>query len=411
MRQRKQAPMHMESDNQRRSRGWADIGLIALAMVAITVIHYQTSYEKTEYHAFTGLLYYIPIIIAAFRFGIKGGVAAGLVTSVLFAPYIIAHADKLSPELTVKVLDVLLYNGIGWVTGLLAEAEKRQKRRYLEALANMRVLNRQLQERAETIARINAELEQRVREKNLLEEQVRRADKLAALGVLVAGVAHELRNPLGILKGSVQVMARELGDIPAVKEYTDVFTEECTRMQRTVDAFLAFARPSPPHMRVTDINAVAADALKFMEPLARRHNIALNADLDPGLPLLQADAEQLRQVFVNLALNSVQAMAGGGEINVTSRREGRFALVVFADTGPGIPEDKLPHIFDPFFTTKDGGTGLGLAVAHRIIDAHGGVIEATSAQGRGTVIRVYLPLPDDENLRSGEQIHGDVADH
>lgn len=400
-----------------QSRALMEGGLIALAMLIITVIHYQTGYEKTEYHAFSGLLYYIPIIVAAFRFGLKGGVTAALIASALFAPYLIVHADQLSPTLTVRILDVLLYNAIGLVTGLLVEAEQRQKRRYLTALAELQVLNRRLQERADTIARINAELAQRVREKKILEEQVRRADKLTALGVLVAGVAHELRNPLGILKGTAQVMAGEFGDIPTIKEYTDVFTEECARMQRTVDTFLRFARPSPLHRVLTDVNAVAAAALKLMAPFGKQYNITFRTDFDPALPPLPADAEQLRQVFVNLALNSVQAMPAGGAIDITSRREGRFALVTLADSGPGIPPDKLARIFDPFFTTKDSGTGLGLAVAHRIIDAHGGAIAAESTAGHGTIMRVYLPLsaseelPDAENYGHGEGKNGDNFGH
>mgnify|MGYP000865070532 FL=1 len=356
----------------------ADLGKIFLIVCAISVMHYYTSYTSTEFHAFSALLYYIPIIFAAFRFGLKGGAWTGFLVSLIYAPYLIWHRAQLPAELVIKVLDVLLYNGIGWITGILVEAEHKQKRRYLHAV--------------EQLKRANEELEQKIREKSELEEQVRRADKLAALGVLVSGVAHELRNPLGILKATIQVMERELGANAPVREFVSVFKEEVERMNNAIQEFLDFARPSAPQFAEVAVNEIVAEVVQFTRKYLEQRHIVIRSVLADGLPAIYADKKQIRQVFMNLVLNGAAAIKAAGGLEIYSEPLDHYIRVRFKDTGCGIPAENLTRIFDPFFTTKDAGTGLGLAVAHRIVDAHCGFIEVVSEAGQGAEFSVYLPI-------------------
>lgn len=364
---------------ENRSR-YIDIALISGMVLPITIMHYYTSFSRTEYHAFSSILYYIPIIFAAFRFGLKGGAITGFLVSVIYAPYLIWYREHLSPELVIKVLDVLLYNGIGWITGTLVEAEHQQKRKYLQAVE-------QLQE-------ANKELEQKIREQRELEEQVRRADKLAALGVLVSGVAHELRNPLGILKATVQVMESELGDNPAVNEFTTVVKEETDRMNNVIQEFLDFARPSAPRLEMADLNAILNEVVQFTRKYLDQRNIVMRKTDDAELPPVYVDRKQIRQVFINLIINSAAAIEGEGVIDLSVGHNNRYVCVKFQDTGHGIAQENIDRIFDPFFTTKNTGTGLGLAVVHRIIDSHAGFIEVESQVDKGTEFRIFLPLGD-----------------
>jgi two-component system, NtrC family, sensor histidine kinase HydH len=359
-----------------------DLTLITSMVILITLMHYHTSYTSTEYHAFSAILYFIPIIYAAFRFGLKGGAVAGLLVSIIYAPYLIWNREHLAPALVIRVLDVLLYNGIGWITGALVEAEHKQKRRYLQAVGELK--------------KTNQELEQKIREKSELEEQVRRADKLSALGLLVSGVAHELRNPLGILKATVQVMEAEVGDNPTVKEFTGVVKEEADRMNNIIQEFLDFARPSTPQLEMVDINTVLHEVLQFTCKYLDQRNITISKNFDATLPPVCVDRKQMRQVFINLILNGAAAIQGEGTITVTSGYDARYLLLKFSDTGCGIPPENLGRIFDPFFTTKDTGTGLGLAVVHRIIDSHTGFIEVDSSVGQGTEFTIHIPLNPSE---------------
>jgi two-component system, NtrC family, sensor histidine kinase HydH len=365
-------------ENMENRQRYVDIALISCMVLPVTIMHYYTSYSRTEYHAFSSLLYYIPIIFAAFRFGLKGGAITGLLVSVIYAPYLILYREHLSPELTIKVLDVLLYNGIGWITGTLVEAEHQQKRKYLHAVEQLREVNR--------------ELEQKIREKGELEEQIRRADKLAALGLLVSGVAHELRNPMGILRATVQVMESELGDNPTVKEFTAVVKEETDRMNNVIQEFLDFARPSAPRLEMADLNAILNEVMQFTRKYLDQRNIVMRKTSDTELPLVYVDRKQIRQVFINLIINSAAAIEHEGVIELSAGYNNRYVFVKFHDTGRGISLENISRIFDPFFTTKDTGTGLGLAVVHRIIDSHAGFIEVESQLDKGTEFRIFLPF-------------------
>ncbi len=232
-----------------------------------------------------------------------------------------------------------------------------------------------------------------VSEVKALTDQLIRADRLAAMGELTAGVAHEVRNPLGIIRASVQLVEESGCERERVLEATSVIKQEIDRLDRVIKALLDFGRPSKPHLFVTDIGEVIEDVVLFTRRFAGQSNVSISAVEMKGLPCVMADADQLKQVFVNLISNAVQAMGrGGGAIEIRGFADEGFVSIAVSDSGPGIAQQDLKKVFDPFYSTRDEGTGLGLTIVHRILDEHDGHIEVTSTLGAGTTFTVSVPI-------------------
>jgi PAS domain S-box-containing protein len=224
-----------------------------------------------------------------------------------------------------------------------------------------------------------------------LEQQSRRNQRLASLGTMAAGIAHEIRNPLGCIRGASQLLAREIPGEKRLKDYLDVIVKEVDRLDRTVKQLLDFARPSKTEMVKTDIVSVIEEALRLLSANPMKANYNVIKKLPPSILNIKADGAHLTQVFLNLFLNALEAMPDGGTLTVTVREERVFpeaatrgVTVEISDTGCGMSPQVLEQLFTPFFTTREEGTGLGLALSHRIIQEHGGTIDVTSQEGRGT---------------------------
>lgn len=231
-----------------------------------------------------------------------------------------------------------------------------------------------------------------VSEVKALTDHLIRADRLAALGELTAGVAHEVRNPLGIIRASVQLVEDVHADPQRVREATRVIKQEIDRLDKVIKALLDFGRPSAPTLRPTNIEDVIADVVLFTRRFAGQAQVDIQTEYAASTPFVSGDADQLKQVFVNLVSNAVQAMEeSGGTIKVRVWDDDGFVFVSVADTGRGIPAEDLGKIFDPFYSTRDDGTGLGLTIVHRIVDQHGGRIDVESSPGSGTRFTVALP--------------------
>ena len=241
----------------------------------------------------------------------------------------------------------------------------------------------------------------RVRE---LEEQLQRSDRLAALGILAAGMAHEVRNPLVGVRAAAQLMEREPGFPSSLREFTGIIIREVDRLNRLVDGLLAFAGRRPLRLLPCNVNQIVEEALRLESAGLQGGGVGVLRKYDPEVPAVAGDPDRLLQVFLNLIRNGTEAMAGGGgELAVRTRFErlapqcgGRAAAVVeIADRGAGIPPEIQGKLFNPFFTTKHRGTGLGLPISQRIVEEHGGAIEVQSQMGQGTVFRVLLPIATD----------------
>lgn len=235
-----------------------------------------------------------------------------------------------------------------------------------------------------------------ITEVSRLELQLRRADKLAALGTLASGVAHEVKNPLYAVNLNLHLLAVELeSSHPSqgeIKGYLDILRSEIQRIHRIVENFLRFSRPSLPEVKPLDLNALIERILSLVAFEAADHGITIETHLDPTLDSVPADEGQLTQVLLNLVINAVQAMPSGGTLTVSTQHENGRAHVTVKDTGEGIKPEVLPHVFDPYFTTRPSGAGLGLAITHRIVEGHRGAIDVESTAGEGTTMTVRLPL-------------------
>jgi two-component system nitrogen regulation sensor histidine kinase GlnL len=239
-----------------------------------------------------------------------------------------------------------------------------------------------------------------------LENEVRRGETLAAAGRMAVGVAHEIRNPLGAIRGAVQLLARELGPEPRLAEYTDVLLKEVDRVNRIIETLLDLGRPVQLRRVPLNLHQILERVILLTEESARAAGVTVVRRYDPSLPPILGDEDRLLQVFHNLVGNAVDAMKRGGRLTLSTRVSlnplyGKMDLgggqrtmveVAMTDEGGGIPEAARARIFDPFFTTKDRGLGLGLAICHRILEEHRGAIHVESAEGRGTTVTCFLPI-------------------
>ncbi len=225
-----------------------------------------------------------------------------------------------------------------------------------------------------------------------LEEEVARSRRLASLGSLAAGVAHEIRNPLSSIKGFATWFRERCRDNPEGRETAEVMIREVDRLNRVITQLLEFARPLTMNRVPTPLPAVIRHALKMVEGEARKKGVALETDLSAEIGEIPLDADRMTQVFLNLCLNAIAAMEAGGVLRVSlARRDERTVRITVADTGIGIPKEDLPRVFDPYFTTRSSGTGLGLAIVQKIVEAHGGEVRLESKPGKGTTVTVLLP--------------------
>jgi signal transduction histidine kinase len=252
-------------------------------------------------------------------------------------------------------------------------------------------MSARLEERRAENQRLIASLEERVAQKT---REVLRADRLATLGGIAAGFAHEIGNSLNVIRGFSSVAARELPAESPVKEDVDAIRREVGRAASLIERFLVFARARTVHPHPQPIEPIVREAAEVVGPAAAQASVERVVEFQPDLPLVDADAELLRQAFLNLCVNAIQAMqerSGGGRLTVRALRDGDGVAVEISDTGPGIDAETRAHIFEPFFTTKAAGTGLGLAIVRQAAEAHGGTVEVESAPGAGAKFRIRLP--------------------
>ncbi len=239
-----------------------------------------------------------------------------------------------------------------------------------------------------------------------LKERMRRSDRLATLGMIAAGIAHEIKNPLVGIRGAAQLMQSELRSGPGkgLDEYIDVILKEADRLNGVLEGILDFTRVKPLEMKGHNVHSILDRVLLLNEEIVRRSSVVLSRSYDPSLPDIMGSQDQLVQVFLNIIKNAVEAMPKGGKLTLLTRmsdlfttvqtdgRKYRLMVVKVSDTGSGIMQEHLQNIFTPFFTTKDRGVGLGLALSYQIVQEHLGTIRVESGANEGTTFSVYLPL-------------------
>lgn len=234
-----------------------------------------------------------------------------------------------------------------------------------------------------------------IRQKKELEEtysELARRERMAEIGNFSMMIAHELKNPLGIIKGSVDIISKEGVKAKVRRTMVEYIQDEVKRLNRLVEDFLSFARPNPAHKSLVDINQVITKMVNLLPlPEFKEKDIALNLQLSKEIPEVNVDEHQIYQTLLNLFNNAIQAIPKGGEITLQTETAQNGILITIMDNGIGIPDEEKEKVFEPFFTKKERGTGLGLAVVKKIIDNHQGEIKVTDREGGGTVFSIWLP--------------------
>jgi two-component system sensor histidine kinase HydH len=317
------------------------------AVVVLSVGHYMAPTHDPFWHDLFRRLYYLPIILAGFRFGLRGGLVASVAVSILFLPHVLMTRAMLPRQASEAVFEIPLYLIVGVVTGILSDRQRQ---------AN---------------------------------DSLRRAERLKTLGEMAAGMAHEVKNPLAAIRSSAQMLTGRLSGKEA--ELAQIVVSEVDRLNRVVNEFLDYARPAPLKREPVLLSGLMDSCLELLAPVVKQAGVAVRRAYPEHEHKVNADPGRLRQVFLNLLLNAVQAMHAGGELALDLKQVSGGTRVVVRDSGPGIPADKLRQVFEPFFSTKPGGTGLGLPIAQRIVSEHGGQLLLESMSGKGTTATVILP--------------------
>jgi len=267
-------------------------------------------------------------------------------------------------------------------------------RSFNEMTTNLKTARDQLETWAHTL---ETKVDERTRELQRMQAQLIRSEKLASLGEIVAGIAHELNNPLTGVLVLASLLEKEKDIDPESREDLRVIVHETQRCARIVKGLLEFSRETTPQKVPSDLHQIMEKSLALIGTQSIFHDVRIEKAYDPEIPPAMVDPNQLEQVFINILLNAAQAMSGGGTLGIATRTTGSDLEVIIRDTGAGIPQEHLRRIFDPFFTTKEKGTGLGLAVSYGIVENHGGAIEVESTVGVGTTFTIRFPAPGQDS--------------
>ncbi|MGQ9733091.1 MAG: sensor histidine kinase [Candidatus Zipacnadales bacterium] len=352
--------------------------LLVADMLLITGIIYAAGGVCNEYY----LLYYLPILQASIRLNFRDAIASALLSSGLYALIgFVRGPDTIVP--TSAQLRAGTFAASAVFMAAFFALLSREARTHLQRSLEMAELAAALSEK-------NRELEEKTRALAEAQESLLRSERLAAIGELAASVGHELRNPLGVIRNAVYCLNTQFATHDAtMREMLSLMDNEVSRCDRTISALLDFARPQQGVPEPVDINSVVIECLE-VEPTPA--GITVSLELQPDLPLAQADRHQVGQIFGNLISNAYQAMGDSGTLRVRSAMEPdeRTILVEFTDNGPGIAPENIDRIFDPLFTTKAKGIGLGLVVCKRLVERQGGTLSVRSTLGEGATFTVRL---------------------
>ncbi|MBI4763163.1 MAG: GHKL domain-containing protein [Deltaproteobacteria bacterium] len=234
-------------------------------------------------------------------------------------------------------------------------------------------------------------MERKAQEQKRLEDKLHQAERMASLGEMIASVSHEIKNPLGIIRSTADLLEKKVIQIDPQNQLASVIREEADRLNRIVTEFLDFARPQIPKMEPVRIETILEKNLHFLGPELAFRRIEVQKDFIPGLQTILVDQDLLYRAFLNILLNSVQAMSEGGRIGIKVRYLSREAIIEINDSGAGLSEEERTKAFQPFFTTKEKGSGLGLAIVKNIVEAHRGTIQMVNSESGGTSVVITLP--------------------
>lgn len=317
---------------------------------AILCLNYFTLPQKTYLHAVYRILFYLPLILGGLWFGMGGALSVCGAVLVLFMPYLLIHWHGLTLGNFDELLEGLLFVVTAIILGLLVERQRSEQKARLES------------------------------------------ERLAAVGKAVSEVAHDMKTPLMAIGGFAGQVARSLEVDDPKRKKLGIVVRETQRLESMVREMLDFGRPLELQKSRENLNDVALDSVETALPLARKSGVELEPRLEPSLPEIPLDGPRMKQVLLNLLSNAIQASPPGERVRITTSLERNALRLEVADRGEGIKEEHRENLFHPFFTTKKEGTGLGLPIVKKIVEAHGGVVNFHPNKGKGVTFVVTLPL-------------------
>lgn len=356
------------------------ICILILSVLGVSLLHYLTPLRLHYLHDIFQRLYYLPIILAALWYGFRGGMACSLAVSFVYAPHVLFQwGGGIALEME-KYLEIVLYNIVGGVTGLLSQRERDRSIELQKTAAGLEESYNALQLQSERIISI--------------EEQLRRSERLSALGEMAAVLAHEIRNPLCSIRGSAEIIKDDYKPGDPKYEFIEIQIKETERLNRVVEDFLRMSKPQAVMKSHCIIREELETVVVLTSKDAKGRQVALVLKPSADNPIILGDGEKLRQAFLNIVINALQATPSGGSVIISTYLLPGHCEIRFSDSGGGIDSKIINRIFEPFFTTKPDGTGLGLAITKKIIEAHCGRMQLDNEPGYGTTVSIFLPVID-----------------
>ncbi|NOY57696.1 MAG: sensor histidine kinase [Calditrichaeota bacterium] len=359
--------------------------LIAALILVISSFHYTTPTSYRPLHELYKVLYFIPIILGAFGFGLKGGMMTALIVTFLYLPHVVFQWGGNIVMNISRFFMIFLYNTLGGLTGYLWEQERKQKTFYQQA-------SERLKESIDKLKKTTDELA-------LIENQLRMAERLSTLGELTASLAHEVRNPLGSIRGVAEILRDESRD-KSHKKFVGILLKETQRLDAVVANYLTFARPRTEEREVMSLKKTIESTLALLGPELRKKTLQLDVDVEPQDLTMFCREGQIRQALVNIFLNAIQASPANSTISISAKQNEKALSITVSDQGPGIGEEARKHLFEPFYTEKPDGTGLGLAITKRIVESHNGTIYAKNSESGGAQIKMEFLKNDQDRQNS-----------
>lgn len=328
----------------------AMIILIATLVVGISLLHYTTRLGLHHYHIIFREIYFLPIVLAGLWFGLRGALMTSLSISALYLPFVLLSWQNFSADDLDKLIQILFFNVLAVILGVLRNREQLEQRR------------------------------------------LREAESLAAMGRAMSGVAHDMKTPLIAIGGFSRLAQKEFEEDHPGHQKLEIVIRETRRLENMMKDMLDFARPPALQREREDLNKLVAESLSVVEDEAQRRKVDIRQSLSEDLPAVAMDTMRMERVLINLIMNAVQASPEGETVTVQTYRDGTSLVVDIADCGCGIPLDSREEIFNPFFTTKKEGTGLGLPIAKKIVEAHEGHLKIVDNPEKGVTFRLMIPI-------------------
>jgi len=322
--------------------------LIVILLVGITFVHYFTELKEHLYHLSYQGLYFLPVMLAGFWFGLKGGLETSLSITILYLPFTIMHWDGFSSVDLNSIIEMVLYNTVAVLIGGLRDREKTMQRRLHEA------------------------------------------GRLAAIGKAVSGLAHDLKTPLIAIGGISRLVHKNLEENSPHRKKLHIIVEETQRLEKMIKEMLDFSRPLELHRSKEDMSKVIRQSFAIISDFAQERKVKVEWQTSKNITMISFDAARMKQALINLLINAIEASSEGETVTVQSYQKWRKLIIDVSDHGCGVPVDKKEEIFSPFFTTKENGTGLGLPIAKKIVEAHNGYLEVLENREKGVIFRVMI---------------------